>query len=135
MSFVNFDVYKSLHDHFKLSKPTVYLKSGNGADLKIVDCTNIESKIDDLSHCLMNFMLLKNVNIALLLGRDWLNKNVVMLFLDLGSQWEIPKDNGGRPLCKEEYVNCQECESDNDDYDVENFINNESNLVKPNFLC
>lgn len=33
----------------------------NGADLKIVDCTNIESKIDDLSHSLMNFMLLKRL--------------------------------------------------------------------------
>lgn len=30
-----------------------------------------------------------------------------------------------------EYVNCQECESDNDDYDVGNFISNESK-VKPN---
>lgn len=69
---------------------------------------------------------------AFILGRDWLNKNAVMLYLDLGSQWGIPKDNGGRPLCKLEYVNCQECESDNDDNDVENFINNESNLVKPN---
>lgn len=53
------------------------------------------------------------------------------LFLDLGSQWDILKDNGGRPLCKVEYVNCQECESDSDDYDVENFVNNESK-VKPN---
>lgn len=61
-----------------------------------------------------------------------MNKNVVMLFLDLGSQWDIPKDNGGRPLYKVEYVNCQECESDNDDYDVENLTNNESNLVKLN---
>lgn len=69
---------------------------------------------------------------AFILGRDWLNKNAVMLYLDLGSQWGIPKDNGGRPLCKLENVNCQECESDNDDNDVENFINNESNLVKPN---
>lgn len=59
VSFVDFVVYRSLHDHFKLSKPKVYLKSVNGADLKIVDCTNIESKSDDLSHCLMNFMLLK----------------------------------------------------------------------------
>lgn len=79
------------------------------------------------------FYVVKNVNIVLLLGRDWLNKNVVMLFLDLGSKWDISKDNGGRPLCKVEYVNCQECESDNDDNDVENvIINNESNLVKPN---
>lgn len=69
---------------------------------------------------------------AFILGRDWLNKNAVMLFLDLGSQWDIPKDNSGRPLSKVEYVNCQEGESDNDDNDVENFINNESNLVKPN---
>lgn len=61
MSFVNFDVYRSLHDHFKLSKPKVHLKSVNGADLKIVDCTNIKSKIDDLSHCPMNFMLLKTL--------------------------------------------------------------------------
>lgn len=61
MSFVISDVYRSLHDQFKLSKPKVYLKSVNGADLKTVDCTNIESKIDDLSHSLMNFMLLKRL--------------------------------------------------------------------------
>lgn len=78
------------------------------------------------------FYVVKNVNMALLLGRDWLNKNVVMFFLDLGNHWDIPKDNDGRPLCKVGYVNCQECESDNDDNDVENSINNESNLVKPN---
>lgn len=69
---------------------------------------------------------------AFILGRDWLVKNAVRLNLDLGSQWDIPKDNGGRPLCKLEYVNCQECESDNDDDDVDNGINNESNSVKPN---
>lgn len=43
VSFVIFDVYRSLHDHFKLSKQKVNLKSVNGADLKIVDCTNIET--------------------------------------------------------------------------------------------
>lgn len=59
VSFVIFYVYRSLHDQFRLSKTKVYLKSVNGADLKIVDSTNIESKFDDLSHSLMNFMLVK----------------------------------------------------------------------------
>lgn len=49
MSLVNSDVYWSLHDHFKLSKPKVNLKSVNGADSKIEGCTNIESKINDLT--------------------------------------------------------------------------------------
>lgn len=59
MSFVNFDVYRSLHDHLSCRNQKFFLKSVNGADLIIVNCTNIESKIDDLSHCLMDFMLLK----------------------------------------------------------------------------
>lgn len=61
MSFVIVDVYRSHHDQFRLSKPKVYLKSVNGADLEIVDCTNIESKIDNLSHCLMHFMWFKTL--------------------------------------------------------------------------
>lgn len=43
VSLVNSYVNRSLNDHFKLSKQKVNLKSVNGADLKIVDCTNIET--------------------------------------------------------------------------------------------
>lgn len=46
---VNSDDYRSFHDHFKLSKPKVNLKSVNGTDSKIEGCTNIESKINDLT--------------------------------------------------------------------------------------
>lgn len=58
VSLVNSDVYWSLPYHSKLSKPKVNLKSVIGADLKlkVVQILNLKLVV---SHCLINFMLLK----------------------------------------------------------------------------
>lgn len=44
-------------------------------------------------------------------------------------EWDIPKDDGGRPLRKAAYVMPQDSESDNGD--IDNDTNDESNAVKP----
>lgn len=84
VSLVNADVYWSLPYPSKLSKPKVNLKSVNGADLKIEGCANIRFKIGGLTldH---EFYVVKNVNRSFILGRDWLIKNGVRLYFDLGS--------------------------------------------------
>lgn len=45
-------------------------------------------------------------------------------------EWDIPKDDGGRPLRKAAYVMPQDSESDNGDADIYNETNDESNSVK-----
>lgn len=42
-------------------------------------------------------------------------------------EWDIPKDDGGRPLRKAAYVMPQDSESDNGDADIDNDTNDESN--------
>lgn len=46
-------------------------------------------------------------------------------------EWDIPKDDDGRPLRKAAYVMPQDSESDNGDADIDNDTNDESNAVKP----
>lgn len=46
-------------------------------------------------------------------------------------EWDIPKDDGGRPLRKAVYVMPQDPESDNGDAVIDNDTNDESNTVKP----
>lgn len=46
-------------------------------------------------------------------------------------EWDIPKDDVGRPLRKATYVMPQDSESDNGDADIDNDTNDESNAMKP----
>lgn len=47
-------------------------------------------------------------------------------------EWDLPKNNNGRPLRKAAYVMPQDSESDNEDDDINNDMNNKSNSVKQN---
>jgi hypothetical protein len=84
VSLVNSNVYWSLYNPVKLSKPKVQLKSVNDSSLHIEGCTQIEFKIGGLtmSH---EFHVVKDINRSFILGRDWLVQNGVRLYYDLGS--------------------------------------------------
>lgn len=84
VSIVNSNVHWSLPYPSKLSKPKVNLKSVSGTELKIQGCASIQFKIGGLllTH---KFYVVENVNRSFILGRDWLVKNGVRLFFDLGS--------------------------------------------------
>lgn len=81
---VNVDVYWLFFYFLKLLKLKVNLKFVNGVDLKIEGCVNIRFKIGGLILD-YEFYVVKNVNRLFILGRDWLIKNGVRFYFDLGS--------------------------------------------------
>ena len=83
VSIVNSNVYWSLPYPSKLSKPKVNLKSVSGTELKIQGCASFQFKIGGLllTH---EFYVVEDVNRSFILGRDWLVKNGVRLFFNLG---------------------------------------------------
>ena len=84
VSLVSSNIYWSLANPVKMSKPKVCLKSVNDSQLQIEGCTQIEFKIGGLtmSH---EFHVVKDINRSFILGRDWLVQNGVRLYYDLGS--------------------------------------------------
>jgi hypothetical protein len=81
---VSSNIYWSLANPVKLSKPKVCLKSVNDSHLQIEGSIQIEFKIGGLtmSH---EFHVVKDINRSFILGRDWQVQNGVRLYYDLGS--------------------------------------------------
>lgn len=84
VSLVNSNVYWSLSNPAKLSKPKVNLKSVNGFSLCLESCNTIEFKIEGLtmSH---PFYVVRNINQSFIICRNWLVQIGVRLYFDLGS--------------------------------------------------
>ncbi|XP_041364210.1 uncharacterized protein LOC121379631 [Gigantopelta aegis] len=77
------DVYNKLNNPPKLTKKTVDLQGVDGSKLKIIGCSEIAFKMGglEIKH---PFYVVENINRNVILGRDWLVKNGVRLYYDLG---------------------------------------------------
>ena len=76
-------IYQSLRFKPHLKKISVNLQSVNGEQLKVHGQVKLELILNGvkLEH---NFYVVSNMNRNLILGQDWLMKNGVRLYYDLG---------------------------------------------------
>ena len=77
-------VYQSLKDAPRLINKKAYLQSVNGDSLSVDGCAEIDFTVGGtkLKHV---FFIVSDMNRNMILGRDWLTKNGVRLYFDLGS--------------------------------------------------
>ena len=83
VSIINFKIYQSLKMKTPLRKIDVYLQSVNGEQLKVHGLINLSFSLKgtNLSH---NFYIVSNMNRNIILGQEWLMKNGVRMYYDLG---------------------------------------------------
>ena len=82
-SLLHYKIYQTLDNLPKLNKKKVNLQSVNGNSLNCVGSIDIEFSIKSVK---MNhtFYVVSDMNRNVILGRDWLVKNGVRLYFDLG---------------------------------------------------
>ena len=83
VSLINMKIYQSLRFKPHLKKISVNLQSVNGEQLKVHGHLKLELILNGvkLEH---SFYVVSNMNRNLILGQDWLIKNVVRICYDLG---------------------------------------------------
>ena len=76
-------VYDCLKSNPKLYNRNAALQTVNGEPLKLDGCAEIPFEIDGIKMS-QTFFIVQNMNRKIILGRDWLQKNGVKLYFDLG---------------------------------------------------
>ena len=82
LSLINEKVYKHLKFQPALKKTSIALQSANGSNIKVLGTVDLELKIAGMK-ITQNFIVVSDLNRNVILGRDFLVKNKVVLYYDL----------------------------------------------------
>ena len=83
VSIIHRRAYQNLKDKPKLMNKKVYLQTASGQPMIVDGSINVTIELRDVK-LNQTFYVVKNINRNLILGRDWLKQNWVLLYYDLG---------------------------------------------------
>ena len=80
---MNRRVFDSLKDKPRLHIKYAFLQTENGEPLKLDGCTEINFEIEGITIS-QSYFIVRDMNRNLILGCDWLEKDGVRMYFDLG---------------------------------------------------
>ena len=84
VSVISYRIYESFRPRPELQKKDVKSRTANGSPLQVDGLSHLQVQIGNQStpH---NFIVVRNLNRNIILGRDWLRQNGVRMYFDLGA--------------------------------------------------